>query len=125
MDGAHSIAPNWLAKLGGNDIEYNTRVFTNIRLSYALTKHLRLIGQAGYNWASTDAKNQTKAITNWYNYAGYQKGSPDNPTQANSAYFRQLTKDAYYTLNSYLEYQNKFLDKHDLGVTLGNQLRAR
>jgi hypothetical protein len=43
-------SPNWLAELGGDDKEYNTRVFTNVKAVYSFTNHLRLIGQAGYNW---------------------------------------------------------------------------
>lgn len=112
-------SPNWLAELGGEDREFNNRVFTNIKATYSFTNHLRLVGQAGYNWTATDTKNQSKPITNWSNYAGYQGGSPANPSQANSYYLRQLNKDAYYVLNSYLEYQNKFKNKHDVGVTAG------
>src|SRR5690348_466981 len=101
-------SPNWQAVLGGDNKEYDTRIFTSLRLTYSFTRHLRFIGQAGYNWNGTDIKTEQRSITNWYNYAGYQKGSPDNPTQANSYYQRQFIKDPYYNLNGYFEYQNTF-----------------
>jgi len=112
-------SPNWQAQLGGDQKEYNTRIFTNFRATYSFNKHLRFIGQGGYNWNITDIKTQQKAITNWYNYAGYMKGSPDNPSQPNSFYLRQLIKDPYYNLNGYLEYQNVFNGIHDVGLTVG------
>jgi len=112
-------SPNWLAALGGDQDEYNTRIFANMRATYSFTRHLRLIGQSGYNWNATDIKTQQKTINNWYNYAGYQKGSPDNPSQANSYYQRQLIKDPYYNINAYLEYQNTFKGLHDFGATVG------
>lgn len=112
-------SPNWLAELGGDQKEFNNRVYSNVKTTYSFTKHLRLIGQAGYNWSATDIKTEQASITNWYNYAGYQKGSPDNPTQVNSFYSRQLIKDAYYNLNAYGEYQNTFGGKHNVGITLG------
>lgn len=112
-------SPNWQAALGGEQKEYNTRVFTNLKVTYAFTNHLRFIGQAGYNWNATDVKTQQKSITNWYNYAGYMKGSPDNPSQPNSYYSRQLIKDPYYNLNAYIEYQNNFKGLHDVGITAG------
>ena len=111
-------SPNWLAQLGGDQKEYNTRVFANARATYSFTKHLRFIGQAGYNWNAQDTKTEQKFITNWYNYAGYQKGSPDNPSQANSYYIRQLAKEPYYNLNGYFEYQNSYR-AHNFGLTLG------
>ncbi|WP_461139295.1 TonB-dependent receptor [Spirosoma pomorum] len=110
-------SPNWQAELGGDNKEYNTRVYTNFRLTYNLTNNLRLIGTAGYNWLSQDTKIQTKVI-NWYNYLGTIQ-APDNPTRANSAYQRQLNKDAYYNLNAYLEYQKTFRQDHDVAVTVG------
>jgi len=112
-------SPNWLAELGGEQKEYNTRIFSSFKLNYSITNHLRLTGQASYNWNGTDIKTQQSSITNWYNYAGYMKGSPDNPTQVNSFYQRQLIKDPYYNLNAYMEYQNTFKKDHEVGVTIG------
>jgi hypothetical protein len=77
------------------------------------------LGRQVITGLQTDTKNQSKPITNWTNYASYQLGSPANPSQANSYYLRQLNKDAYYVLNAYLEYQNKFSGKHDVGATIG------
>lgn len=110
-------SPNWQAQNGGDNKEYNTRVYTNFRVTYNLAKNLRLIGTAGYNWLSQDSKIQQKVI-HWYNYLGTIQ-APDNPTQANSYYQRQLNKDAYYNLNAYLDYQKTFQQSHDVSVTLG------
>ncbi|WP_198175057.1 SusC/RagA family TonB-linked outer membrane protein [Spirosoma arboris] len=110
-------SPNWQAELGGDQKEYNTRVYTNFRLTYNLTKNLRLIGTAGYNWLSQDSKIQQKTI-HWYNYLGTIQ-APDNPTQANSYYQRQLNKDSYYNLNAYLEYQKTIRQDHDIALTVG------
>src|SRR5690242_5895327 len=40
-------SPNWQAVLGGDNKEYDTRIFTSLRLTYSFTRHLRFIGQAG------------------------------------------------------------------------------
>lgn len=110
-------SPNWQAELGGENKEYNNRVFTNFRLSYQLSKNLSLVGQAGYNWTATDVKEQQKVIS-WYNYLGTIQAA-DNPTRQNSAYRRRLDKDAYTTLNAYLNYAKTFGQDHDLSVTVG------
>ncbi|QHV93538.1 TonB-dependent receptor [Spirosoma endbachense] len=110
-------SPNWQAELGGENKEYNTRVFTNFKLTYELGKNLRLVGTAGYNWTSTDIKEQAKSIP-WYNYLGTIQAA-SNPTQPNTYYSRRLIKDAYTNLNAYLEYFKTFNSTHDVGVTVG------
>ncbi|GAB3574010.1 TonB-dependent receptor [Spirosoma luteolum] len=110
-------SPNWQAELGGENKEYNNRVFTNVRLSYQLNKNLSLVGQAGYNWTATDIKEQQKVIP-WYNYLGTIQAA-DNPTRQNSYYLRRLVKDAYATLNAYLNYAKTFGQDHDVSVTVG------
>jgi TonB-linked SusC/RagA family outer membrane protein len=110
-------SPNWQAELGGENKEYNTRVFTNFKLTYELGKNLRMVGTAGYNWTSTDIKEQAKSIA-WYNYLGTIQAA-SNPTQPNTYYSRRLIKDAYTNLNAYLEYFKTFNSTHDVGVTVG------
>lgn len=113
------FSPQWQAALGGDDKEYNTRVFTNLRATYAFHKDLKLVAQGGYNWTATDIKTQQKAIS-WYNYLGTIQ-APDNPTRQNSYYQRRLNKDAYFNLNAYLEYKKTLAELHDIGVTAGTQ----
>lgn len=110
-------SPNWQAELGGENKEYNNRVFTNFKGTYEFTKNLKLIGTAGYNWAATDIKEQQKAIS-WYNYTGSIQAA-DNPTRPNTYYQRRLIKDAYFNLNAYLDYSRTFALDHDVQVTAG------
>ncbi|QDK81035.1 TonB-dependent receptor [Spirosoma sp. KCTC 42546] len=110
-------SPNWQAELGGENKEYNNRVFTNFRLTYQLNKNFTIVGQAGYNWTATDIKEQQKVIP-WYNYLGTIQAA-DNPTRQNSYYLRRLNKDAYANLNAYINYAKTFAQNHDISVTLG------
>lgn len=111
-------ARNWLLELGGEDKQFNNRIYVNSKLELNLLKHLNLIGTVGYNWANTDFKKQYKYITGIYNYTeSYQY--QDNPTQAQSYYSEAAIRDAYFNSNAYLEYQNKFADKHNLAITAG------
>lgn len=111
--------PNWQAKLGGSTKEGNTRIYGNVGLTYAITRHLRFIGKVAYDPSITDVKAQSKVI-HWWNYAGTIQ-APDAPTQANGYYQRQTTTDKYYNLNGYFEYRNTFKASHDLVVTAGSQ----
>jgi TonB-linked SusC/RagA family outer membrane protein len=108
---------NWQAELGGENKDYTTRVYTNLRLSYQIAKNLSLVGQAGYNWTSEDIKEQQKAIQ-WYNYLGDLQ-YPDNPTRQNTYYQRELQKTAYTNLNAYMNYAKVFAARHDVSLTLG------
>jgi TonB-linked SusC/RagA family outer membrane protein len=108
---------NWLAALGGENKEYNTRIFSTLKSTFDFTRNFRFVGQGSYNWNITDNKVESKSI-NWWNYAGTIQ-APDNPTQQNSSYQRQLIKDPYYNLNGYFDYQNKFNGIHTVGVTAG------
>lgn len=111
------LTPNWQAELGGENKEYNNRIFTNFRLSYQLSKNLTVVGQAGYNWTATDIKEQQKQIS-WYNYLG-NLPVVDNPTRQNTYYQRRLNKDSYANLNAYVNYAQTLAQNHDVSVTVG------
>ncbi|TDW96951.1 SusC/RagA family TonB-linked outer membrane protein [Dinghuibacter silviterrae] len=108
---------NWQLADGGDNKEYDTRLVTSTKLTYAFTPHLHFIGSAGYNATFSDNKAQQKGI-NWYSYAGTTVIAQD-PSQVNTYYQRGLNKDLYYNANAYLEYRNTFSTVHDLGLTLG------
>jgi TonB-linked SusC/RagA family outer membrane protein len=110
-------APNWQAELGGENEDRSTRVFTNLRLTTEVVKNLRWVNQVGYNWALNDIDELSKSIT-WYNYLG-DLAYPDNPTRANSYYQREQRKDAFASLNSYLNYARLLGEKHDVSLTVG------
>ncbi|WP_207531761.1 SusC/RagA family TonB-linked outer membrane protein [Desertivirga arenae] len=111
--------PNWLIELGGENKEYNNRIYTSVLSTYKFSKHLDLVGQASYNWNGTDIKEQSKTLTEWYNYAETAISSAANPSQQNSYYDRRFVKDSYYNLNAYFNYTNTFNAVHDFGLTLG------
>lgn len=111
-------ARNWLLQLGGDDKTYDTRAFLNTRLEYSINKDLSFIAQVGYNWASKDRRLETRSITGIYTYnEAYQY--QDNPTQAQSSYYRYNEQDVYYNTNAYLQYKKIIKTDHNIGVTAG------
>lgn len=111
-------ARNWLLELGGDDKRYDTKVFLNSKLEYNITKDLNFVGQVGYNLSTKEGRVAFNSIPEIYNYAEtYQYQG--NPTQAQSSYTRFLNKDAYYSLNAYLQYKKSIADVHDIAVTAG------
>ncbi|QDA61644.1 SusC/RagA family TonB-linked outer membrane protein [Hymenobacter jejuensis] len=110
-------SPNAQAELGGDTKEGNNRVFTNFRLMYDITKHLRAVSTLGYNWAISEIAAQQKSIQ-WYNYTETIQAA-DNPTRQNTSYARRTVRDAYANLNGFLEYNNTFADNHAVGLTAG------
>ncbi|GAB3586616.1 TonB-dependent receptor [Hymenobacter daeguensis] len=110
-------SPNWQAELGGDNKESDSRIFTNLRLTTELAKNLRWVNQVGYTWTIQNFSEQAKGIS-WYNYLGDLQ-YPDNPTRANTYYQREQRKDAYATLNSYLNYAKVFNEVHDVSLTAG------
>lgn len=110
-------SPNWQAELGGDNIESNTRIYTNFKLSYELVKNLHLVGQAGYNWSLQDQSIQQKSIQ-WYSYLETTQYT-DNPTRQNSYYQRSNARNPYANLNAYLNYAKTFAQVHEVSATLG------
>jgi TonB-linked SusC/RagA family outer membrane protein len=111
-------ARNWLLELGGENKTLNNRVFVNTKLEFKVAKDLNLVGQAGYNWAATEGKNQYKYISEIYNYTEtYQYQA--NPSQAQSWYERSLRKDAYFNTNAFLEYKKVLNNSHNITVLAG------
>lgn len=110
-------SPNWQAELGGENEDVTSRVFANLRLTTELVKNLRWVNQVGYNWALNDIEEQQKSIT-WYNYLG-DLAYPSNPTRANTYFQREQRKDAFASLNSYLNYAKLLGERHDVSLTVG------
>lgn len=115
--------PQWLAELGGDNKEYNTRVFTNMKLTYNIVKNLSFVGTAGYNGTYTDFKSQQKAIQ-WYSYNDTPldmfPSAGGNSGGNNTWYQRSFLKDPYYNLIGYFEYHNTFKQNHDFALTAGS-----
>jgi len=112
-------ARNWLLKLGGDNITYNSRVFANTKLQYNIVKDLNLIAQGGYNWSAADGQIENNSISQIYNYSeSYQYQA--NPSQSQSWYQRAFTKDAYFNTNAYLEYKKTLSSDHNFSVVAGS-----
>jgi TonB-linked SusC/RagA family outer membrane protein len=103
---------------GGLNIEHNTRIYTNAKLTYKITDHLDLVGVGGYNKTLINANTTQNAFT-FYNYLGNYAYPATTFTQANSYDQKQQTTDNYYNVNAYLNYHQTFASKHNVALTIG------
>lgn len=110
-----------IANFGGDAKEFNTRLNTNFKLIYNLTKNLSATGTAGYYLHNADYRTAENVI-NWYDYSGtILVSSLSASGQGRSFYQRANRKETFYNLNAYLEYEKVFADDHEFRAMAGMQ----
>lgn len=93
----------------------NTSKFgTNVKASLTLLKGLKLIGQAGINFAFFNDNANYRTFPR-YNYTG---GIEQMWSDPNSAYFTN-SKNLYKVYTSYLDYSKTFLGAHHVNLMAG------
>ena len=119
--GIGNAAPNNIADLGGESKEYNTRLNTNMNLTYTFNPHLKAVGSAGYYFHNTDYRTNENLIP-WYDYTGTSLISTLTPSGSNRSFYQRANrKEAYYNLNGYVEYNNTFGEDHNFTAMAGAQ----
>jgi TonB-linked SusC/RagA family outer membrane protein len=111
-------SPNMLAEYGGDTRENNTRLNTNIKLTYNILEDLHFIGSAGYSYGPSTTSIQENTIK-WYNYAETVQ-TLTYPTR--SSYQQISNIYSYYNLNGYLEYNKTFANAHNVSMMFGSQI---
>lgn len=110
-----------IANFGGEARELNTRVSTNFNITYNILKNLKAVGAAGYYFHNTDYRTLENLI-NWYDYSGTNLISSLAPSGASRSFYQRANrKEAYYSLNAYLEYSKNIAKNHEVRAMVGAQ----
>jgi TonB-linked SusC/RagA family outer membrane protein len=111
-------SPNMLAEYGGDSKEINTRINTNMKLTYKIFKDLNFIGSAGIYYGPSLQTSQENAIK-WYNYTETYNSST---YPSRNSYEKISGTTSYYNLNGYFDYAKSIADYHDVSVMFGSQI---
>lgn len=111
--------PNWLAELGGdNTLKVNT-INISEELKWKINSDFNLITQLGYN-NGVAIRDIVERPIDFYNYAG-TRVVWSGPTQADSKYTKSFSNNDFYSATSFLNWNKKLADSHNLSAMAGAQ----
>ena len=115
-------APNWKAKLGGDNKLIVTILNVNETFRYKVLDGLDVNATLGYATNSATRDEQYLSI-NWYNYEGkpITGKNASSPTQAESSYKKGTQRTDNYSASVYLNYTKAIKEDHNFKLMLGGQ----
>ena len=99
----------------GTTTNYDTRIENNVKVDYEVVDKLTVTGQAGANLRFREQDYFLRRFSTWDEETGEFAYFRHNPNTGR----KEFVKDVYSTLIGYVNYSNKFAERHDLSVTAG------